>query len=183
MKLTELAQAIEDGKKFESLIPSAVPGGAPCWVKYNPMFSTISLVMSEFGMGRIRIKPTKKPIDLAVLIQSGIDCEFWDGSIGVLSEISCGSQYHRRIGSTAGYTPYSTCKPRMGEFWYSWQGGECPLPEGLVIEIQTRNNGKYGAKVKPFNFRWNHDGSPSDVIAFKVIGLAEGYCWPWESES
>ena len=71
--LVELVQDIEDGKEIE----------LACSLKNT--WNAINIVSYSFGQlsdwiddGRIRIKPEEKIIDLSVLIDSGIDCEFTD---------------------------------------------------------------------------------------------------------
>lgn len=126
-----------------------------------------------------RRKWNKKPVDLSVLIESGIDCEFsfdWKSkpSIGQLLKID-GNKYTSDVGHY-----YNYCLPRMNH-WQSWQGGECPLPEGIVVETIYREDSMPEKNVVTDLF-WKHHSEADDIIAFKVIGLADGYCWPWEIE-
>lgn len=134
--------------------------------------------------------PTKKPVDLSVLIESGIDVEtseypdFRRRCIGELRSIdkSPHSKYpYYKLGDWDFDAIY--CRPRMNH-WHAWQGGECPLPEGVVADAVYRDGEiRKGIFVKAWN--WEHKQSTSmtvDIIAFKVIGLADGYSWPWENE-
>jgi len=105
-------------------------------------------------------KPELKPVDLSVLAKSGIDCEFFDVDgfcgfepIGLLGKITNPVGYKSSKGS---YWP--CCRPRMNH-WHNWQGGECPLPEGLEIEVVRRGDrggrmydGTYGT------IGWEHMG-------------------------
>lgn len=59
-----------------------------------------------------------------------------------------------------------------------WGGGECPLPEGALVDVRYRNSekfpdafgtialavGGYGATGR----HWNHDGYPNDIIAYRL---------------
>ena len=174
MKLTELAQAMEDEKPIEA----ANCDGA--WFTQDKR--DVILMAWMQNPNSVRIKPEKKPIDLSVLIQSGIDCVFWDGSIGVLSEISSAPQYHMRVGTekSHGYTPYSECRPRMN-YWHNWQGGDCPIPEGLAVLVTYRSGREHPiVSGSVIEHRWEHTGSPLDIIAFKVVGVIDTHCMPWE---
>jgi hypothetical protein len=132
-----------------------------------------------------RIKPAKKVIDLSVLIDSQIDCEFQSSSsmswaIGKLRyHVSCSKKpmYHM-LWDSQGFTK---CQPRMNHK-HAWQGGECPLPEGFVVEVWWRDG---RSDVRPINSRnglyWKHDNHASDIIHFKVLRVADGYVMPWEA--
>ena len=185
MKLTELAKAVEDGKQIE------VYNGS----EWQPEKGAQALYDHADGFSSdYRVKPEKKPIDMSVLIQSGIDCEFWSKldigkHIGKLSRTQTttgiGQEYLKSDGS-GGLKIYTRCSPRMGDHWHSWQGGECPLPEGLIIKTRLRCRGKSIKEFKHINtlrWHWDHpEWDDTDIIAFKVIGLAEGWAWPWEMD-
>lgn len=125
-----------------------------------------------------RVKPELKPVDLSVLIESGIDCEFWDKigaistSIKTLTGIDSSLQYPYLNTAHS----YKYCQPRH-DYWHVWLGGDCPLPRGFVIDCMLRNGNTYENAV---DLSWEHAGYGSDIIAFKVLRLADGYCYPWE---
>lgn len=133
-----------------------------------------------------RIKP-KKPVDLSVLIDSSIDCEFWDDAdqkfpvIGKLTELGnpCISYKYVDVDGM----DYKYCRPRMNHV-HAWQGGECPLPDGLRVKVFYQNPHIEPAiyEVGSYNLTWHWYGTESDIIAFEVVGLVDGYCWPWEME-
>ena len=123
-----------------------------------------------------RIKPTKKVIDLSVLIDSQIDCEFKD---------SCDKKWHvskadkglyqESIYGTKSGDYFEQCRPRMNHI-HAWQGGECPLPEGFKVKVWFRSGGDT-IVTTPSRLYW---GSNSETMAFEVLGLADGYVMPWE---
>ena len=129
-----------------------------------------------------RIKPTKKVIDLSVLIDSQIDCEFKPNGgqwyVGKLKEILASGLYEDRLSNI-----WEQCQPRMNHI-HAWQGGECPLPEGFRVKVWYRND-KEGDAGDAFNLRWsNKQGEwESDIIAFEVLGVADGYVMPWEQDN
>lgn len=134
-------------------------------------------------------KSALKPVDLSVLIKSGIDCEFSDAGfkgecdrypVGPLTHITEGTPNKYWINAGCFFT---SCRPRKNH-WHNWQGGECPLPEGLLVEVRRRDGSLYSSNtVKNVGLRWLGKKdviSQYDIIAFHVIGLADGYCWPWQ---
>lgn len=60
--------------------------------------------------------------------------------------------------------------------WVPWFGDECPVPDGVVVIVMTRD-GVTNTASDARNFQWNHFGCSKDIIAFRVVGLADGYCY------
>ena len=130
-----------------------------------------------------RIKPTKKVIDLSVLVD-GIDCEFSDEPdflqtntrIATLKNVGRGPSYY----ASNSPNQYLYCQPRMNHI-HAWQGGECPLPEGFRVRVWLRGNKNPTICVA---LDWAMKNNPSrDIIAFEVLGLADGYVMPWEQDN
>ena len=137
-------------------------------------------------LDRWRRKPKLIPVDLSVLIESGIDCEFSNEtpefrySIGKLSAINRVDEYLMSDNS-GGLKPFDKCRPRLNHI-HAWQGGKCPLPKGLKIHIYYREKGNtliHDYKVEN-RWEWRLSDKDSDIIHFEILGLADGYCWPWE---
>ena len=129
-----------------------------------------------------RIKPTKKVIDLSVLIR-GIDCQFSDEpdflqtntGIATLKNVGRGPSYY----ASNSPNQYLYCQPRMNHI-HAWQGGECPLPEGFRVRVWLRGNKNPTICVA---LDWAMKNNPSrDIIAFEVLGLADGYVMPYGGE-
>jgi hypothetical protein len=63
------------------------------------------------------------------------------------------------------------------EFTY-WGGGECPVPEGVVVvAVFRRGDSDEGA---PSDFEWEHYpksdlNDDRDIIAYRITGLADGW--------
>ena len=135
-----------------------------------------------------RIKPTKKVIDLSVLIESGIDCEFkYGGSltpkawfIDKLTEIHNEANTYKP--SLQGYTTY--CRPRMNHK-HAWQGGACPLPEGFIVRLTKWSvHVPHISHIELTTKQWisSKANEHTTVQAFEVLGLADGYVMPWEQD-
>ncbi len=64
------------------------------------------------------------------------------------------------------------------EFTY-WGGGECPVPDGVVVECICRSGivwkTKAPAHPEAKAYVWQHDFGDQDIIAYRIIGLAEGW--------
>ena len=131
-----------------------------------------------------RIKPAKKVIDLSVLIDSQIDCEFWDDetdqSVYKLLSVNCSEYPYATVNESTRF-----CRPRMNHI-HAWQGGDCPLPEGFRVKVWFRNT-LYAPEYAPDDYlatsiTWCHVGDLDDIIAFEVLGLADGYVMPYGGE-
>ncbi len=81
--------------------------------------------------------------------------------------------------------------------YFGWQGGECPLPDGLAVKVFYRG---YGVDAMPFkenivsceyhgdhseeDYQWIHSREKRhlDIIGFIVKGSSEGYAYKHEIE-
>ena len=186
-ELADFYQKVADGGQIETCFGKPV-----CTVWHS---TTCSPHIDSFT-SCWRIKPTQKVIDLSVLVD-GIDCEFKNSNgsgvfINKLSrqgDPSMNYRYYDGDGDT-----WESCKPRMNHK-HAWQGGECPLPEGFGVKVWWRSGEEGVMNVESVN--WNHvDRRPrhicegmsvsnsggADIIAFEVLGLADGYVMPWEQD-
>ena len=133
-----------------------------------------------------RIKPKLKAIDMRILVGSGILCEFAnisddDWYAYKLTDISRDGYFAERDGKHSKHG--NRCRV-MQDYWHNWQGGECPLPDGLIVELQLRNC-KSTVKIITPSLRWEHIGyeENSDIIEFKVTGIAEGWTYEYPSKN
>jgi len=133
-----------------------------------------------------RNKPAKKIIDLIPLLESGIDCEFSDkdhtrvDAMGVLGAIDhrVSPNEHPYVNEVDG-TAYRYCRPRMNHTMFH-NGGECPLPKGFKLRIYFRGSAVLDKHLY-LDRKWLHtDTHFSDVIGYEILGLADGYAYPWE---
>jgi hypothetical protein len=125
-----------------------------------------------------RNKPTKKVIDLSVLIDSQIDCEFKDDfsshiTIGTLLRITDCFSYPYETDNSKDEV-HEECRPRMNHK-HAWQGGECPI-EGFVVR----------AWVDKEDFLTVHTSSNSinwiKIMYVEFLEVEDDYVMPWESE-
>jgi hypothetical protein len=129
-----------------------------------------------------KLEEFPKPVDLSVLIETGIDCEFSSQLFIENGVFPIGKLKKIKNKSLMEYVSnqniiWNHCRPRMHE-WLVHQGEVCPLPEGFLVTTFTRSNYMLSNK-KATTLAWGRD-SNDDIIQFKVEGLAEGYCWPWD---
>ncbi len=129
-------------------------------------------------------KPKIKKIDLSVCIKSGIDMEFatyqndWE-FISPLKTIEIDKVYPfiPILQLEGGDRHLKQCRVRENH-WHSHQGGIKPIPFGLDIEILQRNGDKaIGYNLLGTTLSWEHTNGEYDIIAFKVIGVAEGFTY------
>ena len=172
--LADFYQKVADGGEIEFRVNSTAKG----W--YRSGFSpNLSSVRQDW-----RIKPTKKVIDLSVLIESGIDCEFSDANeagIFISKVIKQGKRISLALPEYRYYDvdgdTWNRCQPRMNHK-HAWQGGECPLPEGFMVKVWFRSGGDTTVTT-PSRLYW---GANSETMAFEVLGLADGYVMPYDKE-
>jgi hypothetical protein len=136
-----------------------------------------------------RLKAKPKVIDLSRLIDSGIDCEFSDSedfnlvSIGQLAGIFISTDSYKMPYSTTHGRVYPYATPRL-DHWMHWDGRSTePLPDGLMIEWKMGPGPGYEGAVESQKIMWGYhleDDDYDNVTAFRVVGLAEDYKWPWE---
>lgn len=52
--------------------------------------------------------------------------------------------------------------------WITWNGGECPVEDGVLVVFKTRNDSvHYNYTGK--NLRWTNVGHYGDIIAYRVV--------------
>jgi len=160
VNIKEFAQAIVDGKRIEAIVRDG-------WgdVDYREAF-----VIASNTTNHLRIKPELTPVDLSVLVDSGIDCVFTGGQIGKLYSV-VGENYNMLIGGCQKYMAFSRCTPRLN----SWHAGgnmtdSCDrMAERLVT---AGFNVLLGVADCSNSLRINSD-----------LPLINGFCMPWEMES
>jgi hypothetical protein len=178
-ELADFYQQVADGGEIEvSLIVSRHFEG----YKGGP---NLSCLKDSFS-----IKPTKKVINLSVLIDSQIDCEFFAtvieewipfGALDVINELGYEPKWSDEI-----FGHYGKCRPRMNHI-HAWQSGECPLPEGFEVKVWYRDDLRYPDTLVNSgvytNTGWVHRNNGRDIIHFQVLRVAEGYVMPYDKES
>lgn len=55
--------------------------------------------------------------------------------------------------------------------WIPWSGGECPVPEGTLIDVKHKDGDIYRNKPAggEYNVRWTHCGSDGDIVAYRIV--------------
>jgi hypothetical protein len=51
--------------------------------------------------------------------------------------------------------------------WIEWDGGECPVKDGVNFDIKFRNGLVY-EDLCGLSLRWDHTGSGGDIIAYRI---------------
>jgi len=71
---------------------------------------------------------------------------------------------------------------RFSSEWNVWRAGGCPLPEGVMVEVEYRCRSICEGEAVKEAWGWEFPTVPSDhdIIAYRVTGLAEGYVYPDE---
>mgnify|MGYP003642493705 CR=1 FL=1 len=123
-----------------------------------------------------RIKPAKKVIDLSLLVNSQIDCEFSDEgdtswSVGTLSNIHARGEYSYTCEQ---FNEWVYCRPRMNHK-HAWDGGDCPI-EGFVVRAWLDKEDFVTIHTSDNFINWN------DFVYIEFLEVEHGYVMPWESE-
>ena len=129
----------------------------------------------------ITLKPKVQKVDMSVLVNSGVLCEFTD--FDEFPDDSSAVGFLLRISATANTFPYGGknvnwrhCRPALG-YWHYWTGGDtCPVPEGVDYEVQLRSTGTK-SEEGCHGLGWGHIGGNVDIIAWRAIGLLDGWKW------
>lgn len=86
-------------------------------------------------------------------------------------------EYSLADGKGVAYLNLSKVKPvKAKRPWIKWEGGECPVPEGTLIDVKYRDG--YKQKGCPAGYtsdefmrraiEWTHDGVNGDIIAYRL---------------
>lgn len=53
--------------------------------------------------------------------------------------------------------------------WIKWEGGECPVPEGTLVDVQHRDGEKFCGVPARTSYAedWKDDNSPYDIVAYR----------------
>jgi len=170
VELVELANGVYEGAELEHLTESG-------WTVLGTKAETVDALLHSW-----RIKPAKKIIDMAHFIESGIDMEFWDDAsdsytnISILDSINVGLNY----AFVSKISCYKHCRPRMNHKMFHG-GGECPLPEGFEVLPIYRDPTLSVLPVHASEEIWGSGNLPYDIIGYEILGLADGWAYPWES--
>ena len=169
VELVELANGVYEGAELEHLTESG-------WTVLGTKAETVDALLHSW-----RIKPAKKLIDMAHFIKSGIDCEFkddetWRMLAGLVEvDLGCKQPYTNIIG-----VRWKQCRPRMNHKMLH-DGGECPLPEGFEVLPIYRDPTLSVLPVHASEEIWGSGNLPYDIIGYEILGLADGWAYPWES--
>mgnify|MGYP003660639748 CR=1 FL=1 len=166
-----------------------VADGGESQTKIDGEFSNLFVGGPSLGSRKevYRIKPTKKVIDLSVLIGSEVLCVFFDPSTpssttGKLKEVR-GSAYVSNNINSSGRPEYArACKPLLNHK-HAWQGNKCPLPEGFMVKVWFRDNDVAPEVGEASEYCWASCNAERDIIAFEVLGVVDGYAMPWEQDN
>ena len=57
---------------------------------------------------------------------------------------------------------------------HDWHGGDCPVPEGTMVEAFLRAEGGWNGETHlAEEWEWFHEGNASDIVQFRVVRAAQ----------
>lgn len=72
---------------------------------------------------------------------------------------------------------YESALAAKNDGWIDWDGGECPVPEGALVDVRYRDSEKFPDKMGTVaaifggfgatKKHWTHHGWPNDIIAYR----------------
>jgi hypothetical protein len=162
--LADFYQQVADGGEVQIVSKVNLNGWSTPFVECGP---SIGSYRSSW-----RIKQTKKVIDLSVLIDSQIDCEFSDDGIesriGKLLSIKHDGTFRSEDWV------WDKCQPRMNHI-HAWQGGECPI-EGFVVRAWIDKEDFLTVHTSSNSINW------SKIMYVEFLEVEDGYVMPWEGD-
>lgn len=55
--------------------------------------------------------------------------------------------------------------------WHDWAGGDCPVPEGTMVQAVLRGCGGWSYETHlAEKWSWYHDESDCDITRFRIVG-------------
>lgn len=118
------------------------------------------------------LTPKKRPVDMSVFVGSPIDCEF--SKLEDFSEYTIGRYAERNafFYKTREHSDnhYDYCNPRMN------------YRLSIDLFANDRLCGLFIEKLENAGFELDCNYFDGYLRSFKVTGLRDGFCWPWECE-
>lgn len=139
-----------------------------------------------FALKHADERPKLKPVDLSVLVDSGIDCEFQyhDSESWFVDRLEFSGSTLLPFKPKTWKSPASRCRPRMNHV-YAFHN-DFRLPEGLVVRVHfidgtgKRRTKVYPSDKDPIRETSAENGIVSFAVGVEVLELADNFCWPWE---
>lgn len=60
-------------------------------------------------------------------------------------------------------------KPEKGDGWIEWGGGECPVGEGVSVDVKTRGKETWRNLEGAARLVWADRNLQSDIIAYRIV--------------
>ena len=120
-------------------------------------------------------KPELKLVDMMALpVGSWVTCAYLEtepAQVMVVGPVAlvCWNKHELTVSVSS----FEARITEQKEFTY-WGGGACPVPDGLKFEFVWRDGGK-SESIVPTKLRWIHTLASADVIAYRILGLADGW--------
>lgn len=118
-------------------------------------------------------------IDDLINQSEGVAGLHFNGDVAPWADLLPGGRYETWLATVAdaraalaetGDTP-STPPAYYG--WTAWEGGECPVPKGTMLDVRFRGGTKFrtcGAS----ELDWDNDGWYSDIVAYRIVEAHNG---------
>lgn len=51
--------------------------------------------------------------------------------------------------------------------WIDWEGGKCPVDDGVLVDVETRSGKRYITSVG-YYFDWRNNNYDCDIVAYRL---------------
>jgi len=61
----------------------------------------------------------------------------------------------------------------LGDGWFQWNGGDCPVPAGTMVQVRFRRGGNESSRIAEA-LEWEHGklGWWWDIVAYRIVNPA-----------
>ena len=56
--------------------------------------------------------------------------------------------------------------------WHDWEGGDCPVPGGTMVQAFLREDGGWSGETFPaetWDWSWQPESAEADIVRFRVV--------------
>lgn len=85
----------------------------------------------------------------------------------ILDQLADDHRKHGETGVKITREQYEAALAAKNDGWIEWGGGECPVDAGKMVDVIFGYGGRKSTNIADC-WRWNHNGTDSDIIAYRL---------------
>jgi hypothetical protein len=136
-----------------------------------------SHTVSEVAPGQFDVEPaTEWPPELVAQLEAKREAEVTRNPLQLkiddkwLQEMA--DKENGKCVSAGGWVADVQKREAEADGWIEWRGGECPVPNGTIVDVRMRREDEYGDTFtnEPCDdWDWSHANGDSDIVAYRVV--------------